>query len=471
MFLISRWLSTASAGTLWLHPPSSEDAARVALLTSGAEPITRLELRASAARITEADLQALRNLDGALQEARPYETELDGERVILELLEPAIRSVGVLRDDTDRSALFGTLAYQGFALSRFFGADLATDPAAEPWRTEILGVAVETPWLDAIALDPRRRITSYEIAEAPQRRAFTERRAQLVNTLPGLLLPPKVDDTLVVDGRPTTPGPSGTVAVLPGRHLIHLERRGLVIDRWDVRVASGERVVLQQPVPDPVLETFLGDLVDGAPIPPELEILLEAHGEPLWIAEPTDEGPKLFKIEGDTLVAVPIPRTPDPVPIVFSLGILGGWLASDDFYLQDPTASEATYATVNAGLVGGYASAGLDLAPLRITLGLDLLVPTGETHIALTGSGSMRARPIPHLAAGLPWIQATAGLLFPYHPAVGGQLALPGPGPLKGRLSGWYAPGPERLRSDGSTWFGNPIASVSLGLGIELGGR
>lgn len=474
MFLIPLVLTTASAGTLWVTPPSSEDAARVAALTEGTARLTPLELRATAARITEADLRALRDLDGVLEEARPYETELDGELVILELLEPVIQRVGLLRDDADRAKLFGALAYQGFALSRFFGEDLVTSPEAAPWRTEIFGVSVETPWLDAIALDPERQISSYEIAEAPQRLAFTERQEQLVGALPGLLVPPPLaeGDTLVVDGRPTRPGSSGTVAVLPGRHLIHLERGGLVIDRWDVRLTSRERLELEQPLTDAALDAFLGTLSEEAMIPEPIAQALAQTGEPMWIAATNDEGRlELYRVSGDALVPVPLRGgSPAPEP-VFRLGVIGGWLASDDFYLQDPTATESTHATVNAALFGGYATAGIELPPIQVDLGLDLLVPTGEAHVALTGDGSMRVRPIPHVAAGSSWLQATLGLVLPYHPAMGGRLTLPFAGPVEGRLSGWYAPGPERTRSDGSIWFGNPLFSVGLGLGVKLGGR
>ena len=63
-------------------------------------------------------------------------------------LQGPIDAISLVRGDEDRDALFAALAYQGFAVNRYFDTALADDPTAEPYRASWDGWVVERPWLD-----------------------------------------------------------------------------------------------------------------------------------------------------------------------------------------------------------------------------------------------------------------------------------------------------------------------------------
>jgi hypothetical protein len=396
--------------------------------------------------------------------------------LILRDLDAPIAKVGALRDDADRSRLFQALVYQGFAANRLFGSTLATAPEATPYRTELDGEVWEKPWVDAVALEPQREATPYDIAEAPQRVAFEKLRAAVSSLLPATLTPSGLpgDVVVVVDGRTSQAGASGNVKVRPGRHLVHLERQGRIVARWDIRVAPGEDLPLALPMTDLAFDGFVASLADGAPVPEAVRPLVHALGGEVVIARPGPTGPVAYKVTETTITTLPIA---EPAPaedeassgpgLLWSVGALGGWFSSGDFYLQDPVGNPRTKATVNAGAAGLWLSGDVTAGLLAAGAGVDLLVPIGEDHAAITGDSTMRVRPIPHLAAGLRQIQATAGFLFPYHPALGARARL-GLGPLELRLVGWVGLPGEQERDDGTTYDRQSVYTVDAGLGAAF---
>jgi hypothetical protein len=472
----------AAAEVVWLSPPTAEQQAQVAALAHARGPaLTPLELRAAATRWTQADEVALQVLDNALERVRVYEEQLDGELVIVGELEGPIDAVTALRGDSDRARLFAALTYQGFAVDRYWGASFAQASEAAPYRVSVGALQVERPWLDAIALEPQREATPYQIAEAPQRVAYNTLRAQLA-AVPGaelvpLDLPPQ--GKLVVDGRPSAPGPGGTLGVSPGRHFVHIELEGQIIGRVVVRVQPGDQIPLSPHVPETEWNTFLTRLdgSDSGPLPARIAELVDALGGEVWVARP-GEPPSVVALAPEGLRAVPLEATPAPEPPDepeprapwkpgLTVGGLGGWLSSGDFYTQDPLRAPHTAGTVNAAALGGWLGADVTRGLARIGLGLDLLVTVGAYHVALTGQDSTRARPVPHLSAGLRWVQLTAGFMFPYHPAVGGRLEL-SLGPLETHVSSWLGLPLPRTRADGSRWEPLPVYVVAAGAGVRF---
>ena len=162
---------TAVAGeVVWFGEPEPADRLTVSAeaLPSGPE-LDLTDLATASSRFGQTDRRALDDLEAALEEVRPYEARLDGELVIMRDLARPIEAVTVLRTEGDRDVLFKALAYQGFAVDRYFLQTLADDPEGEPFRVTVDGQVLERPWVDANALDPERSITAYDIAEAPQR--------------------------------------------------------------------------------------------------------------------------------------------------------------------------------------------------------------------------------------------------------------------------------------------------------------
>ncbi len=477
--IVLSWSTAGAADVVWLGSPSDDERRRVAEIAGATGPaLSPLDLRAAATRWTDDDDRALEDLDAALEASRAYETQLDGELLILRDLEGPVTGVGALRNQGDRGRLFAALTYQGFAVARYWGETLAEDTEAEPWRAEFKGRVVERPWLDAVAIEPDREITPYEIAEAPQRVAYADVMAHVAGALPATLTP--VDQaqgaSLFVDGRAVAVGPSGNVKVLPGRHLVHAEIDGVIVDRWDVRVASGGDARLEPRVASAVWTSFLDGVAPGAEVPGAVRALVDALGGGVWLAVPADRDPIVLRVAGDRLEPVELPRESgggegggDGPGVELSAGALAGWLSSGDFYVQDPTTPN-TRATVNAASLGGWATAEARLSLLRVGAGIDVIVPLGEHHLALTGDeGRLRVRPIPHVAVGLPWVQATAGYLFPYHPAVGGRARAPLPGPLELRALGWLGLPTTRDRGDGSeAWVGLPVYTLAGGVGATF---
>ncbi len=485
--MLVTWLTLAVGGAaepvvVWVGPapPEAPDLAEAAGASRQILPVGHV--RAARTRVTARDAEALAALDRAVARARTYEAQLDGELLILELIEPAVRGVGLLRSEADTRALYAALAYQGFAVNRFFGDELATAPAAAAWRVAVAGEVVERPWRDAVALAPERLATPYEIAEAPQRVAYGQRRERILEAPPGLLaLPPLPEEALVlVDGRRTNQGSGDVVPVPPGRHLVHVDVNERVVERWDVTVDSGAREALVPVIDQATFERFFAQLAPERPVPRPVAGLLAALDGPVWLATGATEGDvRFYDPSTGSLVPTgsagesPRGRSAAGVGVEGHLAVVGGWFASDDFYLQDPANQPATFATVNALTVGAVGSIEAALGPVRVGGGLDVIVPLGPAHVAFTGDRVVRVRVAPHLVVGPAFadgehaVLLTAGVVRPYHPAVGlrGRVGLPGR--LELVAQGWYGPGLRRAREAGADWQGSPIFSLTGGLGIR----
>ena len=175
-----------AAEVVWLNPPSSEDAARVAVQAGARRgPLTPAAFRAVPVDRRPTDDTAVETVENTLADVRVHEKVLDGELLILGGLQTPLDQVRILRDVRDREVVIQALLYQGFAVDRFWGETLATSPEARPWRIRIDDEWVEQPWLDAFALDPLRKVGPDDITETVrQRPLLSSQPAQISRRVP-----------------------------------------------------------------------------------------------------------------------------------------------------------------------------------------------------------------------------------------------------------------------------------------------
>lgn len=462
-----------AAEVVWVAPPSSEDAARVAAL-AGAKggPLSPADLLGD--RFGAEESAAYERLAASLAQVRPYETRLDGELLIMEELAGPIAAVKVVRNPQDRVALTAALAYQGFAIDRYFADDLAKDDRAAAYRVEIDGMTVPRAWADAVAMDPDHELTPYDIAEAPQRVRYNQWRGPIARQLPARLVPVDLpaDAVIVVDGKPATPGPTGSIAVVPGHHLVHVELPGGRIGaRYDLRLASNDKAEVKLPISPAEVEAWAAAVAHGdAPATPAgLEGALARIGE-VWIAAPGPGGPQVWAIgpSGPTAVTMPKPERADgDGGWSVSAQVAGGWLYTADFYTQDAADLEPTRALVNAATIGLGASVDDDIGALRLGVGVDSQLTLGANHVALYGdTGRTRLRTTPWVGVGIKPVGVIFGWTFPHHPSAGLRVAIPlGDSGLELRGLALAGLGLTRTRDGADAFDGSPLAAANAGIG------
>jgi hypothetical protein len=484
--LASTLAGTADAAeVIWLSPPPDEATARLVGEQAGATrgPLAPIDLRAAGTDWGKPDDAAYATLAQTLSDVRQYETKLDGELLIMDELSGPIAGIGIVRNETDRKALFSALAYQGFAIDRYFADTLASDDRAAPYRTEMDGLVVAMPWADAIALDTERQVTPYDIAEAPQRVMYAKVMDQVKRSLPARVVPKDlpVGGHLFADGKEVTAAAAGSIALVPGRHLLHFEKDGHVLARWDVRLASAAKLDLSLPVDDATWDGFVAGLkTDTAPpIPYGVAPSIAALGGEVWTVDVTTDAKGKRVVRAWKLT--PTGAEPVTVALAAPMGAVpgeegkwsalaaveGGWLASGDFYNDDPLDVPNTKAAVNAGTVVLDVGFDRDFGILRAGVGLTTTATLGEYHVAHYGDSATRIRPYPYLAFGVRWAQLTVGYLFPHNPGFGLRGTVPLAGPLELVAGGTLGLGTTVTRDDLSLWEGLPVYSAQVGLGFR----
>lgn len=470
----------SAAEVVWLDPPSAEDALRVGLQAGARRgPLSPAAFRALSVDLGLSNRAALDAVEDTLESVRVHENVLDGELLILNGLETPIQQVRILRDRQDREVLVRALLYQGFAADRFWGDTLAEAPDARAWRTRVDDQVVERPWLDAFALDPLRKPTSDDITQAPQRTAFDELRRVLARgtraTLVATELPPTA--SLVLDGETHAIGDGLTMDVLPGRHFIHVELDGEVIGSQVLRIEPAQRVEVSVPVPESdwtaLIRTLHGS---NSTIPDSIANTVRALDDEVWFAEGAGNTLRVWSVSPTSASRVALTPRVEAAPSSEGQISLAGWagpswLHSGDFRAQSPDAVPDSAGVVNALAPVVGLEAVWDRSWIRYGLGLDLTLPLGAHHVALTGpEGRQRLRAHPHLILGHPLIQGTLGWTFPYHLMGGAQSTVPLPGLERLELRGAVRVGsaPAMTRADGSSWRGKPLVQVAIGVGTRL---
>ncbi|MCB9763320.1 MAG: hypothetical protein H6739_26375 [Alphaproteobacteria bacterium] len=377
-----------------------------------------------------ADTQALARLDAELEAVRPLADEFDGELQIMSRLDAVISDISVVRDEADRDLLRRALLFQGFAVQRYFQDQLADDPAAAPYRVEMNGQVLVKPWVDAVALDPDHTLDADEIPGQDELRAFDEARAQVrlapKATIHAADLPPGA--ALVVDGRAPDPGPR--VYVPPGQHRIAVVQDGVILARQAARLSSGAELEVEVPAMAADLmgmTALLATQPPNAVLPEGVPDRLAALEQPVVLAVQGKKDVLLYEVSGSDvmLLGAPAGDGPDEPWLNLHARVGGGWVYDGNWFLAQPGAAPYERSTVNAGapVLGVALSARRGM--LAGAAGVDLLLPLGAWHAVPSGDGEVRLRTHPYVAVGVPWVQATGGFLFPWHPTVGLRATVP----------------------------------------------
>ncbi|MFT6820777.1 MAG: hypothetical protein ACJATT_004605 [Myxococcota bacterium] len=475
IYVATATISRASEVVWSGEPTPAEWAAVAAAAGSQQGPLSLSDLTTAATRITPADSQAMDALGAVIEDVRAYETRLDGELVIMRDLQRPIDGIQILRDETDRDQLFKALSYQGFAVDRFFMDGLATKDAAGPFRETVSGLSVERPWVDAVALEPERDISPYDIAEAPQRVAYTAVRDEISRALPSTLVPLDFppEAVLMVDGRTVTLRPTGGVRVPMGRHLVHALIDGVVVQRWDIRAVAGDEQTLSLDLPTADAQAWMAALWQGedAAVPESLIPHLDALGGDVWLARRGRRGVDVIRVAPNGVERMHVDTnvvaddSQGPAFTVFG-ALNAGWLSNGNFALDAPNGA-FTFGEVNAanlGLtVGGSYSRGL----IRVGVGFQLAYTPGESHVARYGDSKTPFRTYPYLSAGIKPLQATFGYAFPHHPTAGLRSEIPLVKGIELQGTAWYGLGTTRARG-AEDYQSLPLYAATMGLGYRL---
>lgn len=427
---------------------------------------------------SDRDQAAVDALEQELAAVRPLLDVFDGELQILRRLEAAVEAVGDLQEE-DRALLHDARAFQGLAAARYYQAALATDPSAEPWRLELPdGSVVNRLFADAIAVDAETLPSAEVVPDDDARLAYQEVRARLLVVPDAAVeatdLPP--GGLLVVDG---VANPTGRARVLPGEHRVRIEQDGAIRLQQIVRLDSGASLVLPTPADGVELRAF-GQALDGSaavPLPPRVRTSLEALEQPVTLVVQERGQPVQYRVVDGA--AIPLvaadpgspTRTRRDSGLSVRAGLSAAWLYDGEWYLQNASAGapEAT-ATVNGLAPGLHLGLEQRWGLLAVGLGADARYSLGQWQDLRVGETDWRLRLYPHLAAGLPWVQLTAGAWLPWRVGLGARAHLPLAGPVEldaGLLTG---PGPGYTAADGSDFQPTTALSAWGGLSVRLGG-
>lgn len=457
---VAAWAGTA----VWL------DGAPDPAALPGYTPLS-LEAAAPGEPWTEADQRAIGFLAEELAAVRPMADVFDGELQIMVRLGAALADVRAVRAE-DRDLIYAALAFQGFAVHRYFQDKLGTDPAAAPYRVQIDGRVEIAPWVNAVALNPERLPSLSDIGDQAELLAFQELRARHLLTQPATVavtnLPPS--GRLLVDGRESA---ADRARVLPGEHHLALVVDGRIEARSVRWVAPGESVSLTAPSTPAELRA-LGQTLAGAPTQARLSsaqlATLERLEPPLALVVPGRRGPLVYDLSGAELRLRVEEKSGDTDRFVARGALGAGWLYDGEFLLQNHAdGAPESVGTVNA--FTPWLSVGAELRPLpslAVGAGLDLGLPVGDWHDLPVGDDTVRLRAYPHLALGHPVAQLTAGLMLPWRLGIGPRVHLPLGRVLELQGAYVYGLGLDRPRESGPEFEPSDCQTAWLGLGARL---
>lgn len=422
------WALCAWAGgsVLWLSDPADPELA---------PDLTRVprEVVAPSGAVLPEHIAALDRLQAELEAVRPLAHDFDGELEITARLQSAIDDVEVLRDSADRDLLYSALAFQGFAVHRYFQGQLGSEPAAAPYRVVVGGTVEVRPWVDAVALDPERSPSREDIAEEPERRAFDQARARIKVAPQATVVLAELPNgaTLRIDGAIAAAGLR--VRVAPGKHYLAITDEDGTRAHADVRMGAGGEHRMQLPPSERDL-VLLGVRLREAPATLELDRRMAAALARLpptaHLAVRTGDGSLLYRVDEQVAVLASTGSAEIRQPRRWWQALPGdglslaslvsmGWVYDPQYLLENTDTAPRTVGTVNAVTPILGASAALHTGALSWTSGVDVAFPTGPHHTLPVGDALWRVRPHLFVGGGTPRVQATLGTLLPWHMALG----------------------------------------------------
>jgi hypothetical protein len=465
----------------WLSPPDEVSAAAVARTLPGATSAPLDALVTGGVPTILPD--AIDRLREELGEVRPLLQEFDGELQIMARLAKASEDVQILRSEEERNLLRRALLFQGFAVHRYFQDRLGSERAAAPYRVGTGAEAHVAPWLEACALlAAPLRFAEEDIPEPTQRIAWdaTQAYCQSMPSATFVIGALAQGAELRIDGVRIDAGAGTRVRVMPGRHLFHIAVGDVLLMAAQVRLKPGADAILNAPFGPTELEQLrllISAGGEGWNVPPAAQVPIEGAEEPVYAAIPNGERTTLVRLDGGVATRVALRAAPRAAvgagPAVYGRAALGGgWVSTGDFFLQnlDDGAIHDRY-TVNAGAPAASVSVGISGRYWSVGAGLDAALTVGDYHSLPTGDVDTNVFLYPHVAAGLPWVQVSAGPLLPWYVGLGGRAHVPLVGPLELFATGLYGVPIDRPRENGQPTFEPlPLYAAWGGVAARVGG-
>jgi hypothetical protein len=457
-FLLSAAAQAAApvspAMVVWMLPaPPAEEVRKLAERETGpAQHRAWADIALSPEPASGADEQRAAALQTVLAEGKERWDEFEGEAGVARALAAAVEPLAVLRTEADRNQLVTALLWEGAGITR--GYPEALFPSLQdtaPFRVTVAGRSVVRPWVDAIALEPKRVFTR---ADFPDGQSFA--KVQALQSELGLLprghltvdvLPP--DCVVVLDGVPV---PEGTrdVELAPGHHYAHVLVHGVVAERTEFDAAPNDTVPLRSLVsPEELASASSAVLAGSADVPPDVAAgarsaaAHEPNSPRVFLGSVDDKGkPHVVAFAGGAVIT-----KKRPVTFLF-VGELGGGVLESSGFAGQKGKSQLTYQ------FGG-------------SLGFEL----GIYNAAIFGSGDLALSPSVQMpysleGASTPEDNQETSAFFRPNGGIGVYLPRPLPGKVFFLLAGdygWFSPasmGPGvklsvgiPLQGDGNTWL------------------
>lgn len=435
------------------------------------------------------DVAALEALTAEVEAVSGLLDAFGGEEAIMERLQVALDAVTFLRGPEDRAIVREALLLQGLAVERWWGADLATEDAADPWRTVVAGAWHVRPWVDAVALDPDRRDPPAGLENEPAWAALDLLRQAQLTAPPSYVRAEgfEPDCVLWLDGRPAA---AQRLEVAPGVHRAHVTCGGVVVARGADRLWEGKSLILRRPflhADIPVVAAVLTSAEANVALPPPAIPALASLGDDVRVAVERPDGtvrvfavasglawvPAVLPEVAPEVDALPEGRLPGPkqawVELKATAGL--GWGYDRDYYtlLADRGIPDAR-STVH--VPWGVAGLGVAFTPsvFAVGVGADVMAAGTVNGFLVHPDGrEQKLRGHVYGEVGLRWLRATAGLLYPWHTAVGGRAVLNVNRWVVVEAGGLYGLSRTEARGPTPPVPGTPAACAWLGAGGHLG--
>ncbi len=355
--------------------------------------------------------------------------EFEAEAGVARALAAAVEPIDVVPGAGERAALQSALFWEGAGITRSYPEALFPSlQDTAPFRVSIAGKSVVRPWVDALALEPKRVLARGDFPDGQSFAKASALQAEL-NLLPRArlavdALPPGVQ--VVVDGV-TAPEGTREVELAPGHHYAHLLVGGAVAERMEFDAGPSDTVPLRALVsPEELTAASTAVLAASAEVPADVatgvrSLAGRAGNNPRVFLGVVDEKgkPRLVAFAGGAVVV-----KKRPVTFQF-VGELGGGVLQSSGFSGARGQEQLTYQ------FGG-------------SLGFEL----GIYNAAIFGAADLALSPSSQMAYGVegaetPEDNQQTSAFFRPNGGVGLYLPRPEPGKvwfLVGGNYGWFAP-------------------------------
>lgn len=174
--------------------------------------------------LTEDPAARLGTLGTVLKDGQSHWQEFDAELGVARALDTAVAPVPALRDESDRASMIAALLWEGAAITKPYPTSLFSSlQDTAPFRVTVASKSQVRPWVDALALDPKRLFTRGDFPDARSYKAVLALQQEL-NLLPRaeLSVPTPAPGAVVVVDGVRIDAATTTVELAPGHHYAHV---------------------------------------------------------------------------------------------------------------------------------------------------------------------------------------------------------------------------------------------------------